>query len=207
MLCVQPDAAHAREQNYYRHQIVTAQDFGEVRPSHSRLCLGVAHGSEQRWFRQGSALHRWFCFTMSGGLNMQIEHHLFPTVCHCHLRAIKPIVVRRRRPPPPPTALPNASTGFADASLREARGSVQPVARLQRCVPEALLPHGSHVRATSGGEAERGESAVSKNVGCTSMGETIILPQDSPSPPVEVKSAFSHVPSEEQQAGPPAEQS
>ena len=91
-------------------------------PSHPLLSLGVAHGSEQRWFRQGSALHRWFCFTMSGGLNMQIEHHLFPTVCHCHLRAIKPIVVRRRRPPPPPTALPNASAGFADASLREARG-------------------------------------------------------------------------------------
>ena len=122
-------------------------------------------------FRQGSALHRWFCFTMSGGLNMQIEHHLFPTVCHCHLRAIKPIVVRRRLLPRPPTALPNASLGFADASLQEAWGSVRPVARLQRCVPEALLPHGSHVRATSGGEAEGGEGAVSKNVGCTSMGE------------------------------------
>ena len=40
---------------------------------------------------------------MSGGLNMQIEHHLFPTVCHCHLRAIKPIVVRYASAPPPPS--------------------------------------------------------------------------------------------------------
>jgi fatty acid desaturase len=66
-----PDTAHAQESNYYRHQIVTAQDFGE-----------------------GSVFHRGFCFFMSGGLNYQIEHHLFPTVCHCHLSALKPIVRR-----------------------------------------------------------------------------------------------------------------
>ena len=44
-------------------QVVTAQDFG--------------HGS-------------WFCYYFSGGLNYQIEHHLFPTVNHCHLPALSP---------------------------------------------------------------------------------------------------------------------
>jgi linoleoyl-CoA desaturase len=28
----------------------------------------------------------------SGGLNHQIEHHLFPQICHVHYRAIAPIV-------------------------------------------------------------------------------------------------------------------
>jgi fatty acid desaturase len=34
----------------------------------------------------------WFFFT--GGLNLQIEHHLFPGVNHWHLRRIQPIVQR-----------------------------------------------------------------------------------------------------------------
>ena len=29
---------------------------------------------------------------MSGGLNLQIEHHLLPGVNHCHLRALQPLV-------------------------------------------------------------------------------------------------------------------
>ena len=51
--------------NYYRHQVQTAQNF-MVR---SRLV-----------------------FLLSGGLNFQVEHHLFPTVCHCHLPALQPKV-------------------------------------------------------------------------------------------------------------------
>ena len=51
--------------NYYVHQILT---------SHS--------------FSMDSQLVFWF----TGGLNLQIEHHLFPTVNHCHLKAISPIV-------------------------------------------------------------------------------------------------------------------
>jgi linoleoyl-CoA desaturase len=39
-------------------------------------------------FAQGSALVTWF----TGGLNFQIEHHLFPKVCHLHLPALAPIV-------------------------------------------------------------------------------------------------------------------
>jgi fatty acid desaturase len=36
----------------------------------------------------------WFWSHFSGGLNHQIEHHLFPGVCHCHYRALAPMVKR-----------------------------------------------------------------------------------------------------------------
>jgi len=36
---------------------------------------------------------RWFGW-MIGGLNYQIEHHLFPNICHVHYKAISPIVER-----------------------------------------------------------------------------------------------------------------
>lgn len=39
-------------------------------------------------FSQGSVITSWFI----GGLNYQIEHHLFPNVCHVHYPAIAPIV-------------------------------------------------------------------------------------------------------------------
>ena len=51
--------------NYYVHQVLT---------SHS--------------FSRDSTLVYYF----TGGLNLQIEHHLFPTVNHCHLKALSPIV-------------------------------------------------------------------------------------------------------------------
>lgn len=41
-------------------------------------------------FSRKSRLFGW----MIGGLNYQIEHHLFPQVCHVHYRAISPIVER-----------------------------------------------------------------------------------------------------------------
>ena len=33
----------------------------------------------------------WVC-DMFGGINYQIEHHLFPTICHVHFKEIKPII-------------------------------------------------------------------------------------------------------------------
>ncbi len=39
-------------------------------------------------FAQGNRWLSWFC----GGLNFQIEHHLFPQICHLHYPAIAPIV-------------------------------------------------------------------------------------------------------------------
>ena len=53
-----------RNKNWYIHQVITANNFG----SH------------------------WPHYYTSIGLNYQIEHHLFPTVNHCHLREIQPIV-------------------------------------------------------------------------------------------------------------------
>lgn len=41
-------------------------------------------------FARKSRLFGW----MIGGLNYQIEHHLFPNICHVHYRAISPIVER-----------------------------------------------------------------------------------------------------------------
>ena len=60
--------AHASDStNFYKHQILTAQNFGN---------------------------DSWFCYLMSGGLNYQIEHHLFPNINHCHLPALSAGVKR-----------------------------------------------------------------------------------------------------------------
>lgn len=60
--------AHASDDtNFYKHQVVTAQNFGT---------------------------DSLFCYYFSGGLNFQIEHHLFPTINHCHLPALSPGVKR-----------------------------------------------------------------------------------------------------------------
>ena len=39
------------------------------------------------------ACKHWFANFACGGLNFQIEHHLFPKVCHVHYPAIRPIVM------------------------------------------------------------------------------------------------------------------
>jgi linoleoyl-CoA desaturase len=38
------------------------------------------------------ARHNWFLTWYLGGLNFQIEHHLFPTICHIHYPRISSIV-------------------------------------------------------------------------------------------------------------------
>jgi fatty acid desaturase len=53
--------------NWYIHQVITSHNFG---------------------------LHNILYFYTSIGLNYQIEHHLFPSVNHCHLPNIQPIVKR-----------------------------------------------------------------------------------------------------------------
>jgi linoleoyl-CoA desaturase len=60
-----PDENHALENNWAIHQLHTTTNFG----------------NESRWFS-------WYV----GGLNFQIEHHLFPNVCHVHYRKIAGIV-------------------------------------------------------------------------------------------------------------------
>lgn len=60
-----PDENHALENNWAIHQLHTTTNFG----------------NESRWFS-------WYV----GGLNFQIEHHLFPNICHVHYRKIAGIV-------------------------------------------------------------------------------------------------------------------
>ena len=59
------ECAHASDTNFLKHQVQTAQNFG---------CDSL------------------FCFIFSGGLNYQIEHHMFPFVNHCHLPHLAPAV-------------------------------------------------------------------------------------------------------------------
>jgi linoleoyl-CoA desaturase len=44
-------------------------------------------------FAPGNALLTWY----TGGLNHQVEHHLFPHICHVHYADIAPIVERTAR--------------------------------------------------------------------------------------------------------------
>jgi delta11-fatty-acid desaturase len=60
----QKESIKSRNKNWYIHQVTTANNFGSHYPH----------------------------YYMSIGLNYQIEHHLFPSVNHCHLRDIQPIV-------------------------------------------------------------------------------------------------------------------
>jgi len=60
-----PDENNALENNWAIHQLLTTTNFG----------------NESRWFS-------WYV----GGLNFQIEHHLFPNICHVHYRKIAGIV-------------------------------------------------------------------------------------------------------------------
>lgn len=60
-----PDDMNKLETNWAVHQLLTTANFG----------------NKSRWFS-------WYV----GGLNFQIEHHLFPNICHVHYRRISGIV-------------------------------------------------------------------------------------------------------------------
>lgn len=60
-----PDDNNSLENNWAVHQLLTTTNFG----------------NKSRWFS-------WYV----GGLNFQIEHHLFPNICHVHYRKIAGIV-------------------------------------------------------------------------------------------------------------------
>ena len=60
-----PDENKQLKNNWAIHQLLTTTNFG----------------NSSRWFS-------WFI----GGLNFQIEHHLFPNICHVHYRDLAPIV-------------------------------------------------------------------------------------------------------------------
>ncbi|MFB1020460.1 MAG: fatty acid desaturase, partial [Flavobacteriales bacterium] len=56
--------------------------------SHQKILLHQLQTSSN--FGVKSRMLTWLC----GGLNYQIEHHLFPNMCHLHYRKIAPIVKR-----------------------------------------------------------------------------------------------------------------
>lgn len=60
-----PDETRALENNWAVHQLMTTTNFG----------------NKSKWFS-------WYV----GGLNFQIEHHLFPNICHVHYNKIASIV-------------------------------------------------------------------------------------------------------------------
>lgn len=62
-------------------------------------------------FARGNRLLAWYV----GGLNHQIEHHLFPKICHVHYRNLSPIVER--------TARAHGLPYHSQPSLRQAIGS------------------------------------------------------------------------------------
>ncbi|MFL5416017.1 MAG: fatty acid desaturase family protein [Myxococcales bacterium] len=61
----QPDSAGAAKPDWAEHQVSTTVDFA-----------------------RGNRLLSWYL----GGLNFQVEHHLFPRICHLHYRALSSIV-------------------------------------------------------------------------------------------------------------------
>lgn len=68
MICTQinhltEDTLHTQSKNYYIHQIRTSHNV---------------------------AVSSYLTYLFTGGLNLQIEHHLLPSVNHCHLRLIQP---------------------------------------------------------------------------------------------------------------------
>ena len=60
-----PDEDNNLENNFYIHQMLTTQNFARK-----------------------NKLFSWYV----GGLNFQVEHHLYPTVCHVHYAKLAPIV-------------------------------------------------------------------------------------------------------------------
>jgi linoleoyl-CoA desaturase len=60
-------------------------EFGGVRPGDDWATHQMRTTAD---FATGSRLANWF----TGGLNHQVEHHLFPNVAHSHYEALRPIV-------------------------------------------------------------------------------------------------------------------
>jgi fatty acid desaturase len=74
-ICILPDHdTFETNQNHINYDL--DKDWGELQVRHSgNFCTQ----------------NFWVC-SLFGGINYQIEHHLFPTLCHIHFHKIKPIV-------------------------------------------------------------------------------------------------------------------
>jgi len=67
--------------------LTPGMEFGGVRPGDDWATHQLRTTAD---FATGSRLATWF----TGGLNHQIEHHLFPNVAHTHYAGLRPIVRR-----------------------------------------------------------------------------------------------------------------
>jgi len=74
-MCILPDH-DTFETNQNHVQYDSSKDWGEIQVRNSGNFCNQ---------------NNWVCF-LYGGINYQIEHHLFPTLCHVHFYKIKPIV-------------------------------------------------------------------------------------------------------------------
>lgn len=61
------------EKDWYKHQVITSSNHSIPKNNYTTL-------------------YNIFAYIFSGGLNYQIEHHLFPGVNHCHYPHIQPII-------------------------------------------------------------------------------------------------------------------
>jgi linoleoyl-CoA desaturase len=69
--------------------LVEGPDFPQLDPENTILGSWWTHQlSTASNFSTQSRIAEW----LFGGLNFQIEHHLFPKICHIHYRALSPIV-------------------------------------------------------------------------------------------------------------------
>ncbi len=71
--------------------VVEGTQFPEPNPD-SRINTDWA--AHQMYTSANFANNNFFANFFTGGLNFQIEHHLFPKVCHIHYKKIKPIVMQ-----------------------------------------------------------------------------------------------------------------
>jgi len=75
--------------------VVEAADFPVPDPATGRLETSFAEHQLQTTvdFARGNRLLSWFV----GGLNFQVEHHLFPRICHIHYLKLSRVVERACR--------------------------------------------------------------------------------------------------------------
>ncbi|MFF6772177.1 acyl-CoA desaturase [Streptomyces sp. NPDC012637] len=112
------------------HQMLLGVHLGMAfAPNHKGMEMPDAHPDGDSWGHlrrqvltsrniRGSALTDWFL----GGLNYQIEHHLFPSMPRPHLRLAQPAVRAHCRA----LGIPYTETGFVD-SYRQALGHLHEV--------------------------------------------------------------------------------
>ncbi|TXS58268.1 acyl-CoA desaturase [Streptomyces sp. t39] len=118
-----PDGEHGKDWGHLRRQVLTSRNI------------------------RGGHVTDW----LLGGLNYQIEHHLFPSMPRPHLRLARPLV----RAHCAALAVPYTETGLAD-SYRQALAHLHDVGEPLRAAPRTAAPQPAGASpAAAGGDARR----------------------------------------------------